>query len=138
MNTIDTLNTDYLDITDFNLSLNGYYSPYLKEFEIKDLHFKTNSEFNLDSFYALGVFDRNSTIRELRLVTDRSNLDIDVASIEGINVIDGFDYDQFVKSNVKLKILADKFNMRDLAYFLPSLNFMDHELYLKLHASDNY
>lgn len=138
MQNLDSLNTDYMDIRDLNINLNGYYSPDEKEFEIKNISFNTNSDFNLNQLTLNGVFDKHSTLTNFKLITDRTNLTIDKAYIEAINIFDGFDYDEFSQSNIELDLLADKFNMKDLYFFLPDLDFMDNEVYLKLKASDNY
>lgn len=138
MRNLDSLNTDYFDVSDLNIKLNGIYSPDIKEFDIKNISFNTNSDFNLKQLSLNGKFDKHSSLREFILITDRTNLKISKAYIEAINIFDGFDYDEFSRSNIELDLLADKFNMKDLYFFLPDLDFMDNVVYLNLQASDNY
>lgn len=141
MEKLDTFNFSYSDITDFNLNLSAKYFPDEKDVDIKNLSFKTNSDFNVDKLTLSANIDQKkyvTNVRSLNLITDRSDFKINQLKMDGFHPFNAEDYEDFNDNNTSLNIESQKFDIKDLKYFLPDLNFLDSTVSLKLIADGNY
>ncbi|HRE41388.1 MAG TPA: hypothetical protein PLG90_08625 [Ignavibacteria bacterium] len=137
---LDTFNSSYLNLTNLNLNLKAEYKTDEKIFDIRNLSFKTNSEFNLDSFQIFVKAGKDSVVevKNLKLVTDRSNIIIPNIRMEDFNPFEGVVYESFEDNKITLDLKTDKFDTKDLIFFLPDLNFLGGRVYLELKASGEY
>jgi hypothetical protein len=142
MDRIDEFGLRNLMLTDFNLILSADYYFDRKIFNVKDLRFNTNSEFNLKNLtfnmeMLLGN-DTTTVLKNFVLITDRSNVNIADASMEKLNLLGDINYEEWKDKDVNINFLADKFDFKDLVFFIPSVDFLDSTVYLNLNASGKY
>lgn len=141
MQKLDTFNFAYTDLTNLNLNLSAKYFPDEKDVDIKNLSFNTNSEFNVDKFSLSANIDEKNkitNIKSLDLITDRSDFKINQLLMDGFDPLDAEDYEDFHDNNTSLNIASQNFNIKDLTYFIPDLNFLDSTVSLNIVASGNY
>ncbi|MCA9406683.1 MAG: hypothetical protein KC684_09100, partial [Candidatus Omnitrophica bacterium] len=140
MQELDSFNFGYLDVTDLNIKLSGKYFPEYREADIENISFNTNSDFDLKQLSMKAVLNdiTGSRIDNFVLITNRTNLRINDLFVSEFSPLKGFDYEEFGEKNVQLKLLADKFDFRDLIFFLPSLDFLAGRVYLDLEVEDKY
>lgn len=140
MQELDSFNFGYLDVTDLNIKLSGKYFPEYREADIENISFNTNSDFDLKQLSMKAVLNdvTGSRINNFVLITNRTNLRINDLFVSEFSPLNGFDYEEFGEKNVQLKLLADKFDFRDLIFFLPSLDFLAGRVYLDLDVEDKY
>lgn len=141
MKKILSINRDSLDVTNLNIQLSGNYLPEEKNASIKNISFNTNSELNIRSLSLDAFINKEdlAEVKNLKLVTDKSNVNINVASMENLNPLKSkIDYLEFEKKNFVVDLLIDKFDADDLTFFLPDINFLDGKVYLNLKAKGNY
>jgi hypothetical protein len=138
---LKSLAPENLDITDLNVNLFGSYLPDEKSVSIRNISFRTNSDFNVNSLALDANLDKNdlAEVQHLRLFTDKSRIFIRKASMENLNPLKHkIDYLDFKKNNFEIDITTNKFNFDDLTFFLPDIKFMDGTVYFKLKAKGNY
>ncbi len=138
---IDTIGLRALDITDFNLDLTADYFPKRKNATINNISFRTNSDFNVDSLRleaAIDVPDEIATVRNLRLLTDRSDIYINFVRMTEFSLEKGIVYEEFDNNDTQVDLDIKKLNTKDLTFFLPELNFLDSTVSLKLFAGGDY
>lgn len=138
---IINMTTDNLDVTNLNIKLSGAYLPDEKNVSVKNISFNTNSDLNIHSLSFDAAIDKNdmAEVKNLKLVSDKSNVAINVASMENLNPLKNkIDYYDFEKKNFVVDLLVDRFDADDLTFFLPSVNFLDGTVYLNLKAKGNY
>ncbi len=141
MNKTISLTSDSLDVTSLNIKLSAEYLPDYKKVTVENITFKTNSLFNLNTLsFTASINEADlAKVENLKLKTDKSNIDIKVASLENLNPLkSAVDYFDFRKKNFVVDILTDKFDFDDLTYFLPDINFLNGDVYLNLRANGNY
>jgi len=136
----DRFNLNNFDISNINIILSGLYSEEIKEFEISKLNFKTNTQFNLNDFSAnIKIADKSSTdIKSFKLTTDSTNILINKAFIAGFDPFNFSNYEDMADYNVEFSLIADRFNVHDLKYFLPHLNFLNGKYFVKIEANGKY
>lgn len=138
---VSHLKADSLDVTALNIKLNAQYLPNDKKINVENISFRTNSSFNLNGLSFNASLDKNDVakLENLNLKTDKSNIEIKIASIENLNPLKNkIDYFDFQKKNFIIDIITNKFDFDDLTYFLPDINFMNGKVYLYLKANGNY
>ncbi|MDZ4713247.1 MAG: hypothetical protein SGI89_13110 [bacterium] len=141
MQKLDTFDFDRIDMNNLNLNLSAKYFPDEKNVDIKNLAFNTNSDFNLKNFSIIASVDEEDSvtlIRDLAVVTDRSDIKINELRIDDLNPLGGIDYEHFENKHTKLDLDAGLFDFKDLTFFLPALNFMDSTVSLRLAVEGNY
>ena len=140
MDSISQFDIENFDITDFNLELSGDYFPDEKSVSVQNLSFNTNSPIIIKEFAFDGQLSEEnfSEIKNLKVITDRSNINIKVASLENFNPFEGIDYEEFGNKKANLDLVLDRFNTDDLSFFLPVLNFMKGNIYLDIKAKGKY
>jgi hypothetical protein len=130
-----------LSITNFYLSLSAMYYPDFKSVNIKNLAFKTNSDFALNEFSIDAVVspkDSLSEIKNVKILTPNSDISIPLVTITHLDPFSGVNYYSFNNKDIKIELSAKKFNTKDLVYFLPYLNFMNGVVSLDLNAEGKY
>ena len=139
--TMPNITSFELDVTELNIKLNATYLPEEKSVNVQHISFKTNSSFNVQNLSLSASINKDdfAEVRNLALKTDKSNVNIKVASLENLNPLKNkIDYFDFQKKNFNVDIITDKFNFDDLTYFLPDIKFMDGAVFLNLRAKGNY
>ena len=130
-----------LDIKNFNLDLSARYLKRSKIVNLKNLSFNTNSDFSLKKFAFIATVNQKDTTSEItnfELVTDRTNLIFHTLYMNHFDPFNEVDYEKFGRNDVKVELITDKFNFKDLVYFLPSLNFLNGSVSLNLKANGKY
>ena len=141
MRNTDTLDFSYLDINELNLILSAKYFPDSKELDLKKLGFRTNSKFNLKDLSLKASVNEKDTItqiKDLSLITDRSEVKINEIFMTQLDPLAGVDYENFDGNKTRIDFSAKNFNFDDLKFFLPDLNFLDSNVALDLIADGNY
>ncbi|MCU0373430.1 MAG: hypothetical protein MUE56_09350, partial [Ignavibacteria bacterium] len=125
MKQIESIDSEYLDVYSFNLQLSASYLPDEKNVSIKNLSFKTNSYLNVNRLSLDAKIDGKdmASVQNLKLITDKSNIDIYYASMDDLNPLKAkVDYYDFRKKNFNVNLMVDKFDFDDLKFFLPDLD----------------
>lgn len=138
---LDTFQIGKFDMNELNLNLSAKYFPGSKSADIKNLSFKTNSDFNLNSFSLkadINEKDSVTFIKDLSVVTDRSDFRINELYMNKFEPFHAEDYENFDNNNIKLDLESQRFNFSDLSFFLPQINFLDSTISLRLIAKGNY
>ncbi len=141
MKKMQWFNFGNLDITDFELDLSARYEKELKIVNLRKLSFNTNSDFNLKRLSFIAELDQKDTVADIKnfvLVTDRTNLNIRNLYMGSFNPMDEVMYEKFGGNDVKVDLTAEKFNFKDLEFFLPDLNFMNGTVSLDLKTDGKY
>ncbi len=133
-----------LEVRNLELELNAQYFPEYKNINFRNLSFTTNSDFNVRKFTMTSGIDHKDSISELHsfeLITDRSDIKINVAKMTGFNPFDSSAFDNV--ENIKDKdIEADieirQFNFADLKFFVPSVDMLDSTVGLTLNVNGKY
>lgn len=154
---IKLVNTDFsMQNFDKVASRRLYDTLYMKDFRAKDIYVSVGvwGDIDNDSYevniknismqpnlnnFALKKFTGNLTVNRkeilvegMNVYTSLSKFKID-ASVKNFNLFDSTD--NFNKADLKLTMVADKFDFRDAAVFSPSMNMFKGQIYSKLEAS---
>lgn len=138
---IDTFGLRNLDIKDLNLDLSANYFPDFREVRINNISFRTNSGFNIDSLRLEANIDESeevANVRNLRLLTGRSDMKINFIRMTEFSLKKGINYEEFDRNMTQVDLEARLFNFDDLTFFLPGLNFLDSTVSLNLFAEGDY
>lgn len=138
---LDTFDLGKFDLSNLNLDLGAKYFPDNKSVDLRNLSFKTNSDLNVDTLTlkaAIDVKDTITTVNDLVLRTNRSDIEIRELRMSDFNPFTGEDYEHFNDNDTKLKMSSKEFNIKDLTFFLPQLNFLDSTASIELDAEGNY
>ncbi len=130
-----------LDIKNLNLELSGYYHPDEKFVNLKEISFKTNSNIDLKSltFEASILQDNKSDLKNFHIITSKSDVTINEAYIENLNPLkEKVIYENFKDKNAYIDLIADKFDVDELIFFLPDLDFLKGKVYVNLKADGKY
>lgn len=130
-----------LDIKNFNLDLSASYLKRSKIVNMRNLSFSTNSDFNLKKLAfiaAVNQRDSTSSITNFELLTDRTNLIFHTLYMKHLDPFKEVDYADFGSNDIKVELIAEKFNFKDLEYFLPDLNFMSGIVSLELKTDGKF
>ncbi len=141
MQKLDTFQIGKFDMNELNLKLSAKYFPGSKIADIKNLSFKTNSDFNLKQFTLqadINEKDSVTNIKNLAVITDRTDFRINQLDMNKFEPFAAEDYENFDNNKVKIDLEAKQFNFKDLTFFLPEINFLDSTIGLKLLAEGNY
>jgi len=134
----DIYNTD---ISNFEMEFGGKYFRNEKNISIQNISFATNSDFVLKHLkfeVMLNEKDSVTDLKNLEIVTGRSEIKINKLNADKFNPFGEINYDNFGSMDVDIDIDIKKFNFDDLVYFLPDLNFLDSTVSLKLTANGKY
>jgi len=141
MKKTEWFNPGNLDIMNFNLDLSASYLKRSKIVNMRNLSFSTNSDFSLKKLAFIASADRqdsSSAITNFELETDRSNIIIHTLSMKHLDPFKEVDYSKFGRNDIKVELITEKFNFKDLEYFIPKLNFMNGTVSLNLKANGKY
>jgi hypothetical protein len=134
----DIYNTD---ISNFEMEFGGKYFRNEKNISIHNISFATNSDFvlkHLEFEVMLNEKDSVTDLKNLDLVTGRSEVRINKLNADKFNPFGEINYTNFGDMNVDVDLDIKKFNFDDLVYFLPYLDFLDSTASLKLAANGKY
>ena len=141
MQKLDTFQIGKLDLSELNLNLSAKYFPGSKSADIKKLAFRTNSDFNLNNITLkadINEKDSVTKIKDFKVLTDRSDFRINELTMNKFEPLAAEDYENFDNNTVKLDLESQRFNFKDLTFFLPEINFLDSTIALRLIAEGNY
>ena len=141
MSQISSIDLSNLDVTGLNIKLSGYYHPDEKFVNVKEITLKSNSPLDLKTltFEASILQDNKSDLKNFHIVTAKSDVIINEASIENLNPLkEKVIYENFKDKNAYIDLLADKFDVDELVFFLPSLDFLKGKVYCQLKADGKY
>jgi len=130
-----------LNVTNLNINLSGYYHPDEKFVNMKEFTLSTNTMIDVKSlmFEASILGDDKADLKNFNIKTASSDVTIKEAYIEHLNPLkEKVIYENFKDKNAYIDILADRFDINELVFFLPSLDFMKGKAYLDLQAEGKY
>ncbi len=138
---IENFDLNNTDISNLEIELNGSYRKDIKDVSVKNISFATNSVFFLKSLkfdINLNENDTSLCLKDLELITPRSNVKINKLCADKFNPFGVIAYENFGEMNIDADIDTKKFNFDDLVFFLPWLDFLDSTASLKLTANGKY
>jgi hypothetical protein len=141
MSNIDKFDLSYLDVNKLNINLSGYYHPEEKFVNLKNISLETNSPIDIKklTLEASILQDNKSDLKNFHIITAKSDVIINEASIENLNPLkEKVIYENFKGKNTYIDLLADKFDVGELIFFLPSLDFLKGKVYVELKADGKY
>ncbi len=123
-------------VENFNLVVSATFSAAYKQAEIKTLSFLSNRpDFRLDEFS--GVFrvaPDSTSVQGLKIRTGKSSIDLD-AFAGDLDVTAGMSADQLRHAGLKLHLKARDLDLRELAGFIPDIDFLREQAAVDLDAS---
>ena len=134
---------DFNNLLAANLELEltaDYFTDY-KNLSMKNLSFNTNSDFKLKHFNfdaGINIKDTVTDVWNFNLATDISNIKFDKLKLQSFNPFDSNSFSDFYNKNIEADIKIDKFNFKDLKYFLPSVDMLDSVVNVSLNAKGKY
>ncbi|HEY3250027.1 MAG TPA: hypothetical protein VGK25_02805, partial [Ignavibacteria bacterium] len=138
---LDSFDFNDLDLTNFEMELNARYFKNFKNISIKNLSFKTNSDFNLKKLALdanINIKDTTTDLWAFEMVTDRSTIKIDKVHMEDFSPFNKIAYENLGNKNFEVQLNIEKFNFDDLKFFLPELDFLDSTAGLILNVDGKY
>ncbi len=140
MDSLKSFDLENFDLIDLNLVLSADYFPNEKSVNVKNISFGSNSPINIKKCMldAQLTEDKLAELKNVEVVTGRSNIIIKVASLNNFDPFEGVDYEEFKNKDVNLDLVLDRFNTDDLTFFLPVLNFMKGNIFLDINAKGKY
>jgi hypothetical protein len=127
----NSLNSDDLRISDFDLSLSAFVNLTKNEFRlnISRFDFKPNLEFfELKNFSGNFLLTKNSAmIDNLNIETQKTNLQL-TAAITDVDFINEFTMNDLGKAPLRLNLSISNFHFNDLSSFVESTNFLNGEI----------
>ncbi|MFZ1320710.1 MAG: translocation/assembly module TamB domain-containing protein [Ignavibacteria bacterium] len=136
-----TFDINNVELMDFNLEFNGKYFPDNKNLTVKNLSFNSNSDFNVKKLALISdinIVDAESEVKDLELITDRSEIRIAKAKISGVNVFDKSTFENLGDKDVSAEINIRQFNFADLKFFIPEVDMLDSNVSVILSADGKY
>jgi len=128
-----------LDLLNLEMELEGEYHRDSQILAMKNLSFKTNSDFSLERMsFEASVSDAAARLRNLIVKTNRSEIVADELSLEGFNPLKAVEYPNFGEYRAAVAINAKQFNFDDLKFFIPEVSFLDSIVSLELNAEGMY
>lgn len=130
-----------LEITNLNMALDAKYFLKQKEIHIKEFNFNTNSDVYVKKLTMDVLIDETANTTALTnmvLQTTRSNIYMNTVSMDNFNPFKQINYELFKDNNVKIDLVTDKFDFKDLKFFFPAVDFLDSTVYLDLKAEGKY
>lgn len=129
------------DISELNLELSAQYYSDFKSINIANLSFKTNSDLIVHSMHFNANINEKDTTTDLwnfELLTNKSDIKIYRLFAENFNPFNEFNYEELGKKNIKASIDIQKFDFKELRFFLPVLSFLDSIVGVKIDAEGKY
>lgn len=134
---------DFNNLLASNLELEltaDYFTDY-KNLSMNNLSFNTNSDFKLKHFNfdaGINIKDTVTDVWNFNLVTDISNIKFDKLKLQSFNPFDSNSFNDFYNKNIEADIKIDKFNFKDLKYFLPTVDMLDSVVNVALNVKGKY
>jgi len=141
MDKLDSFDLSNFEMNNFFLDMGVNYFRNTKDVDVKNISFKTNSDFNVNklSFYSsINKQDTSTLVRDFFLETERSNLKINELFVNPMNPFDQIVYEEFKNKFTRINIDIKQFNFADLIFFFPDVNFLDSTVALNLEAQGIY
>lgn len=135
------LTTNAVLISNFEVDLSAEYFPDYKIVHLKKVSFNTNSDFNLKKFSVdadINIKDTATEFKNMEFITDRTKFYMKDLYMNHFNPFDSVVYERFKNNDVRIDINTEKFDIKDLTFFLPSINFLDNVVALNLKADGKY
>lgn len=141
MDKLDSFELKNFEMSSFFLDMGVNYSKNTKDIDIKNISFRTNSDFNVNklSFYSsINKIDTSTLVKNFFLETDRSSLQIPELFVNQLNPFDEIIYEDFKDKFTRINIDFKQFNFKDLVFFFPGIDFLDSTAALNLVANGIY
>lgn len=132
---------DNLLVANLEMELMADYFTDYKNMSMKNLSFNTNSDFKLKRFNfdaGINIKDTVTDVWNFNLVTDISNIKFDKLKLQSFNPFDSNSFKNFENKNIEADIKIDKFNFKDLRYFLPEVDMLNNEVNVALNVKGKY
>jgi hypothetical protein len=132
--------TEGFEISKLNIQITASYTEKEKKVDLKRLEFNTNSDFNVKDIKLIATIKDNSynEIKNFVYVTTRSHCKADIISINNLDITEKIIYKDFSKCEINFDFEADFFDSKDLIFFIPQINFINGDVWLKLKCNGNY
>ncbi|MBS1494844.1 MAG: translocation/assembly module TamB domain-containing protein [Bacteroidetes bacterium] len=117
-----------------------YFKDY-KNISMKNLSFNTNSDFkikHLNFDAGINIKDTVTDLWNFNLITDRSNIKFDKLKMNRFDPFDSNSFNNIKNKNLEADIKIEKFNFKDLRYFLPTVDMLDSTVNLSLNVKGKY
>jgi hypothetical protein len=128
-------------IANLEIELTADYFEDNKNLSMKNFSFNTNSDFKLKHLHfdaGINIKDTITDLHNFNLVTDLSDLKFDKLKLESFNPFDSNSFNDFYNKNIEADIKVEKFNFKDLRYFLPSVDMLDSTVNFSLNVKGKY
>ncbi len=126
---------------DLNMELDGKYFRDSKNLSLKNLSFKSNSGFSINSLMLdadIDIKNSQTAVSGLVLETERSKIFIRKVVLSEFNPFDSVTFKNFKEKELDADINIEKINFKDISFFLPELNLPDSSAGLILKAKGKY
>ncbi len=134
-------NYDDLVISGLDLRAKAQVNPTDNEYQLilNSLSFDINVDrFKLRNLSgAFQISEELVTVRKLNILTDSTNLSLDV-SIHGLNLLDNLVYSDFSDYPTELSLTAEPFTFSDLNVFVPNTDMLKGAVNLDMRAGGLY
>jgi len=134
-------NFNNLFVSNLELGLNVEYFENQKNLGLKNLSFNSNSDFKIKSLNfdaGINIKDSITEVSQFHLVTERSDLKFSKLKLNSFNPFDSTSFENFYNKNIEADLNIEKFNFKDLRYFVPSVDMLDSTVNLALTAKGKY
>ncbi len=117
-----------ISVRDLHIDLSAGFGPVGYYFDVRSMRFEVQEpEFTVEelAFHAV-INNELSEVRDLRLRTDSSNIQLE-AAVYGYNIFGGNPDADIRTKQLYLSMLANKIHFDELKYFLPPVWFLEGE-----------
>ncbi|GEM_PF-5815223 len=125
---------DFL-VKNFNIVISATFSSAHKQAHIRSLSFLCDRpDFRLDELSGVFRFAPDSTsITDLKIRTDKSSVELD--AFVGVDASAGISAEQLQQGDIRLNLKARDIDMRELAAFIPDIEFLRGRAAIDVDAS---
>lgn len=137
----DSFDFNNTKLYNLEVQLAAKYYPDYKNVEVGNISFNSNSDFKIRKLvFNSEIIEKDtiSNITNFNLVTNYSHVILKKLQLHSFNPFDSLAFENFENKKFIADINIDKFNFRDLKYFIPSFDILDSAAALKLKAEGTY
>jgi hypothetical protein len=131
----DRMDYDRMELRDLTLAMSAVYRPSFKKISLNQFSFvNVLGDVSVRNIAGdIVVRPAGADVQGLSLQTDRSAIIVS-AAIDSVDVLGGFDTDAMQDYPMAVHARAPEFDVRDLQYFLPALDFLAGTAALEVRA----
>jgi hypothetical protein len=135
---VESFDLNNLAINNLNLDLTAFVDIENNEYylELRNFNFNSNlKHFNLKNLTGnIGVTDKTVRVSKLNLVSDNSEIGIDLG-LDNLNVLGEIKDEELRNAEFSLNLFADNFDFIDVKNFVPSFDLLVGKLFVDLKVS---